>query len=87
MKIKCIKNNSEDSIPSGDKDGEGNKNKNESPNYLLYIFIILIIIILIVLGLIIFKKCRNKKKGDEQLITNINNEIKENELKENRIVD
>ena len=60
--------------------------KNEE-NYLLYIFIILIIIIFIVLGLIIIKKCRNKKKGDEQLITNINNEINENELKENRIVD
>ena len=86
-KIKCIKNNSEDTIPSGDKDGEGNKNKDESPDYLLYIFIILIIIILIVLGLILFKKCRIKNKGDEQLITNINNEINENELKENRIVD
>ena len=64
------------------------KNKEEeSPNYLLYIFIILIIIILIVLGLILFKKCRDKKMGDEQLITNINNEVNENELKENRIVD
>ena len=64
------------------------KNKEEeSPNYLLYIFIILIIIILIVIAFILFKKCRDKKKGDEQLITNINNEVNENELKENRIVD
>ena len=62
--------------------------KNET-NYLFYIFIILFIIILIVLGLVIIKKCSNMKKddGDEQLITNINNEINENELKENRIVD
>ena len=86
---KCQKNSSEDSTPSDDKDkGEKDKNKDESPNYLFYILIILIAIILIVLGLIIFKKCRNKKRGDEQLITNINNEINENELKENnRIVD
>ena len=50
----------------------------------------LVLIILIVLGIILFKKCkkyRSKKKGDEQLITNINNSIDENELKENRIVD
>ena len=45
------------------------------------------IIIIIILGLILFKKCKSKEKGDEQLITNINNEINENELKENRIVD
>jgi len=79
--VKCIKSNStDDSTPSG--------NKGESQtDYLIYIFIILIIIIIIVLGLILFKKCRSKKKGDEQLITNINNEINENELKENRIVD
>ena len=91
-KTKCIKNSSDDSTPSEDKDNDNDKGtekdtSNDKPNYLLIIFIILIAIILIVLLLILIKKCRSKKKGDEQLITNINNEINENELKENRIVD
>ena len=83
-KTKCIKNSSEDTIPSEDKDKQ---KEDDKPNYLFYILLILIIIILIVLIFIIIKKCRNKKKGDEQLITNISKEINENELKENRIVD
>lgn len=82
-KTKCIKNNSDDSTPIDDK----YRKEDKSPRYILYIFIILIIIILIVLGLILFKKCRNKKKGDEQLIANINSEVNENELEENKIVD
>jgi len=79
--VKCIKSNStDDSTPSGDK------GKSQT-DYLKYIFIILVLIIIIVLAMIFIIKCRGKKKGDEQLITNIKNEINENELQENRIVD
>jgi proprotein convertase subtilisin/kexin type 5 len=75
-KTKCVKNNSEDTIHSGDK------LKKEGTSYLIYIIITLIIIILIVLGFILFQKYRSKREDDEKLIADINNGINYNILKE-----
>jgi len=82
----CVSECPNNTIRNGAKCIKINNSEKKKKN-LIYIFIILMMIIIIVLGLILFKKCRSKKKDDEQLITNINNKINENDLKENRIVD